>query len=137
MTPCAPRRHSPVPTPHPHPHHSTYNHNRIPDATHPDWEKHLAKSEGLLRVGVVDCGNATNAGLCARELGAAGANRPFRAYPVGDEKEDEAKGFDAPAGAYAECGESVPDVLRRIGDGGNQMLVDQEVRWVCFLGVWA
>lgn len=103
-----------------------------PDATpHPDWEKHLAKSEGLLRVGVVDCGNATNAQLCTRELGSAGAKQPFRAYPFGDEKEDEAKGFEAPAGAYQECGESVPDVLRRIGDGSNQMLVDQEVGgWV-------
>lgn len=87
-----------------------------------------------MRVGVVDCANATNAGLCARELGSAGPKRPFRAYPFGDEKEDEAKGFDAPAGAYAECGESVPDVVRRIGDGGNQMLVDQEVRCFSVLG---
>ena len=87
----------------------------------------MAKSEGLLKMGVVDCSDAkaeANAALCKAEGAAA---FPFRAYPHGADKEDEAKGFVKPEGAYQECGESVPDVLRRVGDGSNQMLMDQEV----------
>lgn len=84
----------------------------------------MTKSEGLFKVGIVDCAEPANAKLCKAE----GADAyPFRAYPYGGDKEGEAKGFVAPAAAYQECGESLPDTLRPIGDGSNQGLLDQQV----------
>jgi hypothetical protein len=84
----------------------------------------VSKSEGLLKIGVVDCSEPGNAALCQAEKAAA---FPFKAYPHGGDKEDEAKGFTKPEGAYQECGESVPDTYQRIGDGTTQALLDQEV----------
>lgn len=94
------------------------------DATSAEWDKHVGKAEGLLKLGAVDCSDPANAALCKAEGAAA---FPFKAYPYGGDKEEEAQGFTKAEGAYAECGESVPDLLRRVGDGSNQMLIEQEM----------
>ncbi len=96
------------------------------EATDAEWDKYTGKAEGSLRCGVVDCspGGAT-AALCAKETGKG--KHAFKAYLHGEDKEDENKGFVQVADAYQEAADSVPDVLKRVGDGSNQILIEQEI----------
>jgi len=92
-----------------------------------EWEKYTEKAEGTLRCGVVDCAGAAAAGeeetvaLCAKKKSV------FKAYLYGEEKEEENEGFATVEAAYQEAAASVPDVLKRVGDGANQYLVENEI----------
>jgi len=92
-----------------------------------EWEKFTEKAEGTLRCGVVDCAGAAAAGeeetvaLCAKEKSV------FKAYLYGEDKEEENKGFVTVEAAYQEAAASVPDVLKRVGDGSNQYLIENEI----------
>jgi len=92
-----------------------------------EWEKYTDKAEGTLRCGVVDCAGAAAAreeqtvALCGKEKGT------FKAYLYGEDKEEENKGFATVEEAYQEAAASVPDVLKRVGDGSNQFLIENEI----------
>jgi hypothetical protein len=92
-----------------------------------EWDKYTDKAEGTLRCGVVDCAGAAAAGeeqtvaLCGKEKGT------FKAYLYGEDKEEENKGFATVEEAYQEAAASVPDVLKRVGDGSSQYLIENEI----------
>jgi len=92
------------------------------------WEQYSGKAEGIVRCGVVECWAAAAAedtvALCAKEAGETGR---FKAYLHGEEKEDESRRFATAEEAFQEAAASLPDVLKRVGDGANQYLLENEI----------